>query len=253
MDPFTIGMMGISALGSIFGASGQAEAGEAKLQEYLAKARASREEGELTLLQAQMYGINVETAQSNVKILSMQAEASEGTERIVYAKANLQKGRISEQGRVTLEAQRSTFTGRNVDPTFGSPLMAQAVTAGRIAADLDITDAGAAIEAADARTRSANMVGQVAGAQGQVVSQIGQQFMSLKRAQSLFSRSEDEEAAGYAARKGAQTSAVSSLLSGAGKLWSMGGSSLFGGSSPVSSGGLGLGSGSSSMSTGRLY
>jgi hypothetical protein len=139
-------------------------------------------------------------------------------EDFAFAKARLQKGRISEQGRVTLAAQRAEFSSRNVDPAFGSPLLTQALTASRVAQDLDLTDAGAAVEAADARTRKAGLLGQAAGAQGQVVSSLGAKYgaeltagSKYGKARALFSRSNDDVTAGV-------LGAATSLLSGAAKM-----------------------------------
>jgi hypothetical protein len=172
----------------------------------ITSSRADAAEGELLLQQAELYGLNAETAKGNVALLTTQAEIAGMGEDFAYAKARLAKGRISEKGRVTLAAQRTEFAARNVDPAFGSPLVAQAATAGRIAQDLDLTDATAAVEAADAKTRQAGILGQAAGAQGQVVSSIGQQLTASLKAGGLFSKSEDDLAAGFL---GAATSLLS--------------------------------------------
>ena len=89
--------------------------------------------------------------------------------------------------------------------------MAQALTAGRIAQDIDLTDAGAAVEAADAKTRKANILSQAVGAQSQVVSSVGAQLTSSLKARALFTRSDDDITAG-------EIGGVSSLLSGAASL-----------------------------------
>lgn len=196
MDPFTIGLAMAGSALSAFG----------KLSAAGAQSRADTDDAELSLRQADLYGLNAETAKSNVGILTTQAEIAGMGEDFAFAKARMQKGRIIEKGRQTLAAQRSEFVSRNVDPTFGSPLLTQAITAGRIAQDLDLTDAGAAIEAADAKTRKAGILNQAAGAQGQVVTSIGQQLTSQLRARSLFTRSNDDVTAGV-------TGAASSLLS----------------------------------------
>lgn len=201
MDPFTIGLT-IAATGlQAFG----------KLSAGASSANAAVAEGDLLLQQANLYGLNADTAKFNAEILSKQAEIAELGEDFAYAKARLQKGRISEAGRVTMAAQRTEFAGRNIDPTFGSPLVAQAVTAGRIAQDLDLTDAGAAVEAADAKSRAANIRGQAVAAQGQVVSSLGQKLTASLKSRALFSKSGDDVMSGV-------IGAASSLLSGAAKL-----------------------------------
>lgn len=211
MDPFTIGLMMAS---TALSAGGKVFAG-------ISQSRADAAEGELALQQADLYGLNAETAKSNVGILSTQAEIAGMGEDFAYAKARLQKGRISEKGRVTLAAQRTEFASRNVDPTFGSPLLIQAVTAGRVAQDMDLTDAGAAVEAADAKTRKANILNQAAGAQGQVVTSIGQQLTASLKARALFSKSEDDVVSGV-------LGAATSLLSGAAGMSGGGGGGVAG-------------------------
>ncbi|KQW22149.1 hypothetical protein ASC80_01760 [Afipia sp. Root123D2] len=213
MDPFTIGLMMASTALSSGG----------KFMAGLSQSRADYAEGQMQLTQADLYGLNAETALTNVKVLTTQAEIAGMGADFAFAKARLQKGRILEKGRTTLAAQRAEYASRNIDPTFGSPLLTQALTAGRIAQDLDLTDANAEIEAADAKTRRANILGHAAGAQGQVVSSIGQQLTSTMKAKSLFTKSEDDVAAGA-------IGALSSILSGAaslGKGGSFGGGSTF--------------------------
>lgn len=204
MDPFTIGMALVSVAGGALDIYGKISAGDAK-------ARQMYDEGLLSLDMAKLYGINAETAASNVELLTTQAEiAGEGT-KLAYAKAALTKGRISETGRVTLAAQRAEFASRNIDPTFGSPLLASGLTAGRIAADMDLTDAQGAIEAADALSKRANIINAAANERGKAVTAIGQQLTATKRALSLFRGGEDAESA-------AGLGALSSLLSVGGSL-----------------------------------
>ncbi|WP_445486904.1 hypothetical protein [Rhodopseudomonas sp. RCAM05734] len=249
MDPFTIGLAmastALSAYGKLSGAASQGFADQAEAQNTVSEGNITLTEAQPSLTQAQLYGINAETAKSNVGILTTQAEIAGLGEDFAYAKARLQKGRIIEQGRQTLATQRATFAGRNLDPAFGSPLVTQALTAGRIAQDLDLTDAGAAVEAADAITRKSSIINQAAGAQGQVVSSIGQQLGSqLKagsqyeragsqfgRARSLFSKSNDSATSGV-------IGAASALLSGAS---SMGRAGAFAGGSGGTAGTMDVG------------
>ena len=89
MDPFTIGL----ALASTALKSG------GKLMAGYAQSKADYAEGELSLLQADLYGINADTAKTNVRLLTNQAEIAGLGEDFAYAKARLQKSRIIEQGR----------------------------------------------------------------------------------------------------------------------------------------------------------
>lgn len=164
MDPFTMALMaasgGVNAIGKLMaGASSQAMAG----------------------ISAQIYGNNATTANSNADLLDTQANIADMGVDFSWAKAKTQIGRIEEQGRQVLSTQRSYFAGNNLDPTFGSPLLTQALTAGRVQSDVDLTKAGAAIEAADAKTRAANIRGQAAGQRGSALSQLYSQAGAIMK------------------------------------------------------------------------
>ncbi len=142
MDPFTLAMMastGINAVGKLFGGFAAKDADLAQAGNYDKRA-------EISDLNAMLYG-----SQADVAHLGVDFAAS---------KERVELGKIFESGRQTLETQRSYFAGGNLDPTFGSPLLVQAITAGRVATDADLAKARFAIDKADALTTEANLRGQ---------------------------------------------------------------------------------------------
>lgn len=102
-------------------------------------------------------GIQGDIARANVDVLNQQSDlALEGVD-LAYAKERLTDARISRAGDAVLAGQFTQTTARHFDPTYGSPLVIQAFTAGQIKSDLEIARAGAAIEAADAYARAASL------------------------------------------------------------------------------------------------
>jgi hypothetical protein len=142
MDPFTIAALGstaINVVGKLFGGSSASAADEAQAASY------DRRAG-IDDFNAMLYGTQADVAHLGVDF----AASKERTEL----------GKVFEAGRQTLAAQRSYFAGGNLDPTFGSPLLVQAVTAGRVSTDAEIAKASFAISKADALTTEANLRGQ---------------------------------------------------------------------------------------------
>lgn len=158
MDPFTLALMGagsaVNALGKLLGGSSS-------------KA--------LMGIKADIAGVNAGVANTNADLLDTQAEIAGMGVDFAWAKAKTQIGRIQETGRQTLASQRSYFAAGNLDPTFGSPLLVQALTAGRVQSDIDLTEANASVEAADARTRQASIRAQAAGQRGSALGQLYEQ------------------------------------------------------------------------------
>lgn len=123
-------------------------------------------------LQSQVYGTNANVSKTNAEILGMQADTAELGIGFAWAKERTQEARIEDAGRQTLAAQRSFFASNNLSSSYGSPLLIQALTAGKVQTDVDLTRAGAAIEAANARTTAANIRSQVAGQQANSLSNL---------------------------------------------------------------------------------
>lgn len=134
MDPFTLAAIagaGVGAIGKLMsGASSSA----------------------MDQLQSQIYATNAGIAQEN-------ATADEGQAKVAADEGNLSVSRIQTQGAETLAAQRNFFSSSNVDPTYGSPLLTMARTAGRVASDVDIARANAAISSASSLTAAAGQQG----------------------------------------------------------------------------------------------
>jgi len=119
---------------------------------------------------SQLSDVQASVGRLNADSLNEQADlALEGVD-LAYAKQRVTDARISREGDVTLATQTNLTTSRHFDPAFGSPLVIQAFTAGQVQADLDISRAGAALEAADAYARSASLRGSALSALGGVYS-----------------------------------------------------------------------------------
>lgn len=137
-DPATMAMMakGAKAGGGLLGAYGKLVEGHTA---HL-----------LGGFQADMYG-------ANARILSKQAEMAELGADFAFSRARVNESRVREAGEDTLAAQRTWYASNYLDPAYGSPMVHQAMTAGQVEADVDLIRATAAIEAADAISRGANL------------------------------------------------------------------------------------------------
>lgn len=215
MDPFTLLQLGgtaVNVIGRLMGSS-SAEEG-------------SRIQADAFRTQAQIGDLNAELLGKQADVAAMGVDFAAGKERIAL-------GKIAESGRQTLASQRSYFAGGNTDPTFGSPLLVQAITAGRVATDMEITKANFAIDKANALSTEASLRGQAAGAAGKA--------QNARLSASLADMKGDSDSmAGY-------FGAATALLSGASGLFK--GFGGFGGST----GGGSSGGGFSLQTTGGLY
>lgn len=168
MDPFTLAALaggGIGAIGKLMaGASSSA----------------------MDKIQSQIYATNAGISETNASSLESQATVAAGGAGVAAAEGNLTVGRIETQGAQTIAAQRNFFSSSNVDPTYGSPLLTMARTAGRVASDVDIARAGAAIASANAKASGASLLTQAAGQQGQALSSLmSEQGADLKSSSDL--------------------------------------------------------------------
>ena len=144
MDPFTLAMLagaGINAIGKLMGGASASA----------------------------IDSIQAQAAQTNTELLGTQADIAHMGVDFAASKERLSLGKIAEAGRQTLSAQRSYFAGNNLDPTFGSPLLVQAMTAGRVATDMDLAKTTFAIEKANALGNEAALRGQAAGSASQAL------------------------------------------------------------------------------------
>lgn len=210
MDPFTLLALGgtaVNVIGKLMGSSSEKAIDLNKASAFDVNAQAYDTRGMVDDLNAKLLG-----GQADVAGLGVDFAASKERQAL---------GKIAESGRQTLATQRSYFAGGNLDPTFGSPLQLQAVTAGRISTDMEITKASFAIDRANALTTEANLRGQAAGAAGSAVTDSYSAAAARLSAASERSKGDADMTAGYL---GAGTALLSGL-STAGK-----GSGLFGGS-----------------------
>ena len=130
----------------------------------------------ITTYQADAYGTQARTAQTNTDILNEQADVAGMGVDFAASKERQQIGAIAEAGRKTLSAQRSYFAGNNLDPSFGSPLLTQALTAGRITTDINLAQSSFAIDKANALSNEASLRGQAAGSAGQALTSLYSQM-----------------------------------------------------------------------------
>lgn len=169
MDPFTLAMLastGINAVGKLMGGASASA---------------------MDKIQAQAYGVQAGVAQTNTDLLNTQADVAGMGVDFAASKENATLGKIEEAGRQTLSAQRSYFAGNNLDPSFGSPLLAQALTAGRISTDLGLAKTSFAIDKANALGNEAALRGQAAGSAGQaLMSLLGQSGANLKSSSDMM-------------------------------------------------------------------
>jgi hypothetical protein len=181
MDPFTLAAIAGAGVGAI------------------GKLMAGASSSAMDRIQSQIYATNAGIEQQNAKNL-------EGQATVAADEGNLTVGRIQQQGAATIASQRNFFASSNVDPTYGSPLLTMARTASRVASDVDIARASAALQSANFKTQSAG--------------QQGQALTSLLQESGADMKSSSDLTAGY-------LGAATSLLTGIG-----------------AAGGIGFGSGS---------
>jgi hypothetical protein len=150
----------------------------------IGKLQAASQAAGLDKIQAQIYATNAGIDQGNAASLESQATVAAGGEGVAAAEGNLNVARIQEQGRQVLAQQRSYFSSTNVDPTYGSPLLTMARTASRVASDVDIARASAAISSANAQASSASLLTSAAGQQGQALGALLQESGAKQKEQS---------------------------------------------------------------------
>lgn len=212
MDPFTLAMVagtGVNIIGKLMGGASASA---------------------MDKIQANAYGAQAGVAKTNTDLLNTQADIAGMGVDFAASKERETLGKIEDAGRQTLSAQRSYFAGNNLDPTFGSPLLVQAMTAGRVATDRDLAETSFAIDRANSLSNEATLRGQAAGSAGQALTSLyGQAGAQMKGSADMT--------AGY-------LGAATALLSGVG--------AMKGFNFPSFSGGSG-GTGFSTTTTGGLY
>jgi hypothetical protein len=182
---FDAAFTAMTALGTIVAAKGKALAAQSQSRTDAVAGNNSYTEADIADLQGQLYGVNTGIDQSNESIARTQAQIAEGGVDLAYARERVAEARIAETGRQVIAAQRERFSSGNLDDRTGSPLLVQALTAGRVKSDIDLTRANGAIEAAAAKTTAANLQSQVTSAMEKNLSDTFGQAGSLLRAKSL--------------------------------------------------------------------
>lgn len=202
-DPGTI--LGVAGLGAQVG--GAFMKGTTDAENYVDKAKYS-------MLQADMYGETADAALGNLDLLRTQAAIAHGNVDIAQAKGRLDESRVTEAGHKTLVAQKLSFAYRNIDPTYGSPLVMQAKAAGDIETDIGLVRAGTAISVAQALTGEANVEQQGLGQANAAVTARGNAILSLTNAGMNLRNADNQGPATI-------LSAGTSLLTGGAKIWNL--------------------------------
>jgi hypothetical protein len=199
-DPFTLMALGgsaVSAVGSVTGGI-QANNGAGITADFL-QHNAAIQSG------------NADLALGNVDILKKQADVMRESGDVARARARVALAKTQDQGDAVSGAQIAHFASSNLDPTSGSPLLLQLLTASRVKGDMDLISAGAEVERANIRTNAANIDVQAAGEAGRAASAYSQAASTYGNATATRLRGSQALTAGI-------FGAASSLLSAGGKL-----------------------------------
>lgn len=176
--------MALTAVPMIIGGAGTMMGASGKLKAGLVDAEAARHQlGQFRF---------------NAELLDAQADVVDASRALPWLRANVAETKVRDEGEAVLAGQNAYFASALVDPAYGSPLLIQATTAGRVQSDVDQIRAGAAIEEATIATQAANIRAQVGG----------------QHASGLGAAYKMEGAA-----MGAQYGAATEMLSGAAKMW----------------------------------
>lgn len=214
---------GLNIIGKLMAGSSQKALAGVQADAYLNQSEGFKEQSRSFLDQA-------DVAKTNVGLLNTQADIAGLGVDFAGSKLRQVLGQIAESGRQTLAAQRSYFAGNNLDPSFGSPLLAQAITAGRVASDMDIAKASFAVDRANALSNEATLRGQAAGAAGQVVASMGSAAGATRSSINSIYSAMSARMGGDAASRTAVLGAGTSLLAAGGTIMqsglSMGGGNL---------------------------
>lgn len=211
-DPISALTAGAGAVLNIAGGALKSEGAlagaAAKAQDYVANAQFAQ-------LQAQAFGQQSDVATSNLELLKTQAQAVRENVSIAEAKGRLDESRIADVGDKTERAQVVRYAYSNIDPSFGSPLVLAAKTAGDVATDINLTRAATGIAKAQALTQVANVEQQAFGVAENAVTSRQNALLSLQRVTTF---SKDVDSAATAGRIGAGAAMLSGFAGAAGDL-----------------------------------
>jgi hypothetical protein len=105
----------------------------------------------------------------NAALLDTQGETAKEGAGLSLTQGAWDAGHIGRQVDTMAAARRSTFAGRNIDPTSGSPLLMEGFSAAQGATDMALAAAKGEIGYADARTRDSQIFGAAANQQWKAV------------------------------------------------------------------------------------
>ena len=111
--------------------------------------------------------IQQSVANQNTQLLITRAGLEAKGADVAYAEGGLEAARRTTDITNTIGTANARFASGNVDPTFGSPLVAQGFAASQGRADLDIIAARARMQAAGALMTSAGTMASAASSAGQ--------------------------------------------------------------------------------------
>lgn len=124
MDPFTLAMAGIQAVAGGLGMAGQIMGGNAG-------ARNAR-------YTAMMHAGNAEIGKINAQIAQTNAD-------MALVSSTFEGNRSAAETERVLGGQVASLSARGIDPTYGSPLVIQGLTAAQGASDVALAQAGGAV------------------------------------------------------------------------------------------------------------
>lgn len=184
-----------------------------RLQASASQVAIDRLQSQAYLSQSAGFNSQADLAKTNTGILNEQADAAAGGYEIAASKEKQALAAIAEKGRQTLASQRSYFAGNHLDPSFGSPLLTQTITAGRVATDMDLAKASYAVDRANVSSNIATLRGQAAGASAQHLSLLQSSLNALYGAEGATMKAGSDAQAGMFGAATALLSAGSTIAS----------------------------------------
>lgn len=118
-------------------------------------------------LQATILGDNAGTLRQQAGLIDSEASTAELGVDVALAKGRYQEGQVRYAARQTEATQQHWYASSNLDPSYGSPLLHEALTSAQAETDVGMVRASSMMEAADAKTRVANLYAQKVGLIGQ--------------------------------------------------------------------------------------
>jgi hypothetical protein len=105
----------------------------------------------------------------NAALLDTQGETAKAAAGLSLTQGAWDAAKVARRVDTLSAARLSTFAGRNIDPSSGSPLLMEGFSAAQGATDMALAAAKGEVGYADARTRSSQIFGQAANQQWKAV------------------------------------------------------------------------------------